>query len=82
MSSGEQHPGITFEVSYVSDSLRKKCRAENIVGGALSLREAHKRVCAPALAILRQQHSRRKHDGDSSEQAKEKHTTENMFRQC
>lgn len=44
--------------------------------------EAHKRVCALALALLRQRHSRRKPDADSSEQEKEKHTAENMFQKC
>ena len=64
------------------ECLCKKCLAENIVGGALSRGEAHKRVCAVALALLRQRHSRHKPDADSSEQEKEKHTTENMFRKC
>ena len=52
------------------ECLWKKCRAENIVGGALSYGEAHKRVCAVVLALLRQRHSRRKPDDDSSEQEK------------
>ena len=36
MSSGVQHPGTTFEVRWVWEYLWKKCRAENIVGGALT----------------------------------------------